>query len=256
MASAARSNGLPLGRVAGVRIDAHWTLVVIFALVTMQLGLGVLPAWHPSWSPALVWSLAFVASVLFFASITAHELSHALVARLHGIPVRRITLFLFGGVAHLDREPSSPRAELFTAAIGPIVSFGIGASAIVLGWLSAGDAMALFARDPDAAFAAMGPLPTLLLWLGPVNVGLALFNLLPGFPLDGGRALRAILWWVTGDLHRATRWAATVGVFVGLSMAALGLVMALRGDLGSGLWLGLIGWFLAGAARSARQGTG
>jgi Zn-dependent protease/CBS domain-containing protein len=248
-----RAAEIPLGRIAGVQIVADWSLAVIFVLVAAQLGLGILPSWHPGWSPALVWSVALIAAVAFFASIVVHELSHALVARLHGIPVRRITLFLFGGVAHLDREPSSPRAEFLTAVIGPVISFAIGFASIVLGWLAAGDSLRFLPNDPLRAFASMGPLPTLLLWLGPVNVMLAIFNLLPGFPLDGGRMLRAVLWWATRDLVKATRWAAAAGTGVGLTMIAFGVVSMIQGSFSSGIWLALIGWFLARAARDANR---
>jgi Zn-dependent protease/predicted transcriptional regulator len=245
------STGVGLGRIAGVRIEADWSLLVIFGLVLLQLGMGILPRWHPTWSPALVWSVALVAAVAFFASIVVHELSHALVAKLHGIPVRRITLFLFGGVAHLDREPSSPRAELTTAVIGPIVSLVIGVAATWLGWMLGGNASTMLADEPTLALSSLGPVATVLLWLGPVNITLAIFNMLPGFPLDGGRVLRAILWWASGDLVRATRWASTGGAIIGFALVALGLVSLINGNFGAGLWIALIGWFLAGAAREA-----
>ncbi len=245
--------GVRLARIAGVDIVADWSLMVIFALVALNLGLGVLPRWHPAWSPLLVWSVAIVAAVLFFASIVLHELSHALVARATGTEVDRITLFLFGGMAHLSSEPRSPKAEFLMAAVGPLVSLLIGIAATFAGGLLAHDAMPLAMTQPENVYAHLGPLATLLLWLGPLNILLALFNLVPGFPLDGGRVLRAVLWWGTGDLRKATRWASGAGRLVGVGLIVWGLVTVFGGAFLSGLWLGLIGWFLYGAAAGSYQ---
>lgn len=246
-------HGLPLGRAFGVQIVADWSLFLIFALVLFQLGAGVLPAWHPEWSPVLVWLVAFTAAVLFFGSIVVHELSHAVVARMNGIPVRRITLFLFGGMAHMEGEPPSPKSELLMAAIGPIVSLAIGFGSILLGIALSGGLLEQLATEPELAYAQLGPIPTLLLWLGPVNVMLGVFNLVPGFPLDGGRVLRALLWWGTGDHKKATRWASGAGRFFGMTLIVLGVFAALGGSLGQGIWLVLIGWFLSAAARAGYQ---
>ena len=248
-----RVSGIRLGRAFGVELVADWSLLIIFALVLFQLGAGVLPGWHPQWGEGLVWLVAFAAAVLFFASILLHELSHALVARHYGIPVRRITLFLFGGMAHMEREPGSPKAELLMAAVGPLVSLVIGLGSIALGGMLAGPALERFAEEPELAYASLGPGATLLLWLGPVNVVLAIFNMVPGFPLDGGRVLRAILWWVTGDLLRATRWASGAGRLFGLTLIAFGVWSIFRGAFLGGLWLALIGWFLSSAARMGYQ---
>lgn len=249
----ATAGGIPLGSVGGVRIVADWSLLLIFALVTFQLGAGALPAWHPDWGTGLRWALALAAAVLFFASIVLHELSHALVARMNGIPVHRITLFLFGGMAHMEGEPPSPKAELLMAAVGPLVSLALGVGATALGLALAGPSLELMARAPELAYSTLGPIPTLLLWLGPVNVVLALFNLVPGFPLDGGRVLRALLWGATGDLRKATRWASAAGRFFGLTLVALGVFSLLGGNVGQGIWLVLIGWFLSSAARAGYQ---
>lgn len=246
--------GIQLGRVFGVRISLDWSLIFIFLLVTFNLGAGVFPHWHADWSPALVWTVSLAAGVLFFASILLHELSHALVARAYGIPVRRITLFLFGGVANIERDPSSPKQEALMAAVGPLTSIALGVGFSVLGgWLA--QIPSELASDPLAALRSMGPLSTLLTWLGPVNVLLGMFNLVPAFPLDGGRILRAILWASQKNFDAATRRASQIGqafgwafILVGISMA-FGLRVPFFGTgLAGGMWLAFIGWFLNSAA--------
>ena len=246
--------GLRLGRIAGIEIFADWSVLVIFALISFSLGAGVFPSWHPGWSGALSWATALGAALLFFASLLAHELSHAIVARAGGMRVRRITLFLFGGMAHLESEPRNWRVELAMAAVGPLTSLVLGVAFLLLAGLAAGG-LEIDPEDPRAALAAISPLATLLFWLGPVNLMLAVFNLVPGFPLDGGRVLRAVLWGATGDLRAATRWASLGGrLFAGLLMATgllmlFGLVVpVLGGGPVGGLWLMLIGWFLNSAA--------
>lgn len=242
---------MSLGRLFDVEVRVDWSLLIIFALVTVSLGSAVFPAWHPDWSPLVVWSIALGAAILFFASVLAHEMSHALVARTQDVPVRRITLFVFGGMAHMEREPQSPKAEFLIAIVGPLASLVIGVGAWFVGSLLAAPTLSSAAalQDPAHAMAQVGPAATLLLWLGPVNVVLAVFNLVPGFPLDGGRVLRSFLWWRTGDLVKATRWAAGAGQLVGFGLMALGAWNLLGGNLGNGLWLLLIGWFLNNAAR-------
>jgi Zn-dependent protease len=247
------ASGIHVGSLFGVRLIADWSVLIIFALILVNLGVGVLPNWHPDWPAWLVWSTALAAALLFFASIVAHELSHALVARRNGIPVRRITLFLFGGMAHMEREPPTPRAEFLMAAAGPLMSLAIGVAATVTGALLAGDERfaAALRDDPAAALRALGPLTTLLLWLGPINVLLAVFNIIPGFPLDGGRVLRALLWSATGDMTKATRWASRAGQGVAWALMAWGAFALLGGASLQGIWLLLIGWFLNNAARQS-----
>ncbi len=243
--------GVSLGRWAGIPVTLDWSLLIIFALVLFNLGAGVLPEWHPAWAPWMTWSVAFGAAVLFFLSVLLHELSHALVGRLFGIPVSRITLFLFGGMAHTDEEAPSPKAEFWMAIAGPIASMVIGVGALLLGVGLMSVSMAQL-DAPTEVMSHVGPLATLLLWLGPINIVLAVFNMIPGFPLDGGRVLRAAIWAATGDLGKATKWASYSGQGFAALMIAYGLFSAFTSGF-SGIWLVLIGWFLWRAARGSYQ---
>ncbi len=238
-----------IGRLFGIelRIDPSWLLV--FALVTWSLT-SLFGSWHPQWPRPLAFTVAVSAAALFFVSIVLHELAHSGVALAYGIPVRDITLHLFGGASNIEKEPPTPTAELLMAAVGPIASVAIGVVLIV--------ASRAFVDDTGSAeevLASLDPLETLLVWLGPVNVVLGGFNLIPGFPLDGGRVLRAVLWGATGSLERATRAAGVAGQAIGLGFVALGGAIACGVDvplLGSGVvsgvWLALIGLFLRSAA--------
>jgi Zn-dependent protease/predicted transcriptional regulator len=251
--------GFRIGRLFGIDVRIDWGLFLVFWLVTFNLGAGLFPRWHPEWNFLLTWSVAVASAVLFFASVLAHELSHALVARAHGIPVRDITLLIFGGVTSLEREPPSPRSEFFMAVVGPLTSFAIGFVAWLIGSAFLGRAVDLVA-SPELALRKLGPVATLLLWLGPINMMLGLFNLIPGFPLDGGRVLRATLWALLGDLRAATRYASGVGrvvgwlfIFVGVSMMFGLRFPLLGGGFINGLWIAFIGWFLNNAAMASYQ---
>ncbi|HMI93041.1 MAG TPA: site-2 protease family protein, partial [Polyangiales bacterium] len=246
--------GFALGRLFGIQVRIDWSLSFIFGLIALDLGAGVFPRWHPEWSAPLCWGVALAAAVLFFASVLAHELSHALVARARGIAVPRITLFLFGGVAELAEEPRTPGSELLIAIVGPLTSLAIGAGALLLsGWLAAPLLPDVNHATLESAevLARLDPFTTLLLWLGPVNVTLGLFNLIPGFPLDGGRVLRAVLWAITRDAAKATRWAARSGQLVAVFMMVGGAMLALGGNTMQGVWLALLGWFLYKAASNS-----
>ncbi len=253
-AGPAATGGLRIGRVAGVEIRLDWSLLIIFALITLALGWGLFPYWHPDWGPGRILGTALGAALLFLVSVLLHELSHAVVGRRLGVDIRRITLFVFGGMAHMESEPATWRSELAMAIAGPITSLILGVAFIWLAGLLAGP-IQLNPQDPVEAMSKLGPLATLLFWLGPINILLGVFNLVPGFPLDGGRVLRAILWGVTGDIVRATRWASGAGQLVAWALIGTGFAMVLgvrvpffgTGVVG-GLWLALIGWFLNNAA--------
>lgn len=253
-------SGIHIGRIFGINIYIDWSWIFIFLLVTWNLGAGVFPDLHPQWGTALVWGTAIIASLLFFASVLAHELAHSIVAKSQGIPVSNITLFLFGGVSNIQREPTSPTAEFVMAIVGPLTSLVLGVIFLFLsGTMATG--LSVLSGDPAGALAQLNPLSTLLLWLGPINILLAIFNLIPGFPLDGGRVLRSILWAITKNLQVATRWASWVGqvvawlfIIAGISMI-FGISIPFFGTgFISGLWLAFIGWFLNSAAvQSYRQ---
>lgn len=245
---------IPFMRVSGIRVAVDWTLVVVFLLLVLSLGAGVFPIWHPDWSSGLSFTMAVLGALLFVASVLAHEMAHALVGRARGVPVEHVTLHVFGGIAHLEREPSSWRTELLTAVVGPITSFLL--AGIGIGFVSL--ATRDIPVDPDfplAAMMALSPATTLFLWVGQVNLMLALFNLIPGFPLDGGRLLRALIWGASGNLRLATRVASQAGRFFGWVFIFAGLAMALGFRMPwlgvgvvSGFWVALLGAFLHRAA--------
>lgn len=246
-------SGFSLGKIFGIEIRIDWSWLLIFFLITWNLGTGF-GQLHEDWSPTLNWSLAVGAALLFFASVLAHELAHSLMARSQGSPVRRITLFIFGGVSNIEQEPNSPRAEFLITIVGPLTSVLLGFFFVAIsgvGMTFAGASV----EDPTALLAGLSPLTTMLLWLGPVNFMLGIFNMLPGFPLDGGRVLRSILWAITDNLKQATRWASYVGQSMAWLMIAGGIAMAfglnipvLGTGLANGLWFAFIGWFLHSAS--------
>ncbi|AKU98905.1 hypothetical protein AKJ09_05569 [Labilithrix luteola] len=255
-------NAIRIGKLFGVefRLDSSW--LFIFALVIWSL-VSVFSRWHPDWTIATGIIVAILAALAFFGSVLFHELAHSLVARIYGIPVRDITLHMFGGVSNIEREPPTPGAEFLIAIVGPISSVLLGIGMLVLVAFLTGVTMhgAQFESAEDAV-AHMGPLTTLLVWLGPVNIMVGLFNLIPGFPLDGGRILRSILWKATGNLQRATRWSTTIGQLVGWAFIVMGIFMAFGyrvpffgTGVGGGIWLGLIGLFLRNAAMQHQVGA-
>ncbi len=230
-----------LGRIAGMPIGAHWSVAVILAIIADILAVSVLPAEVRHQSAVAYWAAGCVTAILFLMSLLAHELSHALVARRNGVRVRSITLWMLGGVAELDADPPNAGADLRIALAGPATS--LAAMAVFLG---AAAAIGMTGA-PDVTVAAAS-------WLGMMNGLLAVFNLLPGAPLDGGRVLRAALWRHYGDRDRAAAMAARSGRYLGALLVGLGAaeLMLLRGFLG-GLWLILIGWFLTSAAAAEQS---
>ncbi len=212
-----------------VQIDASW--IVIAILITWSLGTRAFPALHPGQSASIYWVMAVLGAFGLFASIVAHEIAHTLVARRHGIVMSGITLFIFGGVSQLEGEPPTPRAEYAMAIAGPLASIGIGLGAFAV-----------------ALLPLPGALVTILTYLGVANIALAAFNLLPAFPLDGGRIVRALLWRRHGSMLRATRVAARVGHGFAFVLMGLGAMRLLFADPVGGAWLFVIGFFLRQAA--------
>lgn len=243
-----------IGRPLGIPVRVHASWLLVFAFMSWTLATGYLPETLPGLSGERYWGMAAVAALLLFLSVLLHELGHSYVALQYRIPISQITLFIFGGVAHMGKEPPSPRAEFLIAIAGPVVSLLLGAAC--LGAVFAIEAT--FDTSTTQGFIALGGL------LGIVNVQLGIFNLIPGFPLDGGRVLRAGLWAWTKNFHRATSQASSIGLGFGLLLGALGAAVfagSLAGTIdsswsGNGGWLLFIGAFLFGAAWSARRQVG
>ena len=228
---------IKLGTVFGVELGLHYSWLVIAVLIMFSL-VAQFHAVNRAWSDALVWSTAVITSVLFFACLFAHELSHAVVAKARGIPVHKITLFLLGGVAQIEKEASDASTEFWIALAGPVTSGVLGLILLALAWL--------LAWVPGSSAATPGT--ALLVWLGYINLGLAAFNMIPGFPLDGGRVLHAILWWTMDDAERSTRAAAFVGQIIAVLFIGFGILRFFQGSGLGGLWIAFIGWFLLQAA--------
>ncbi len=232
--------GIRLGKILGFEISIDWSWLFIFFLVVYTLANGYFPRLYPGFDIATNWLVGVVAALLLFASVLIHELSHSLVARSHGTPVRGIPLFLFGGVSQTADEPKSAREEFWMSIVGPATSVGlglvfymVGGIGVILGW--------------PAPFVAISG------YLSLINFLLGAFNLAHGFPLDGGRVLRSAIWAATGDLTKATRYASYSGQFFGYLLMAFGFAEIMIGGLIGGLWLIFIGWFLTGAARTSYQ---
>jgi len=226
--------GLKIGRVLGIPIYIHSTWLFIFALITYSLAVRFTQE-HPQWTTTQHWTVGVLTSLLFFGSVIFHELSHSVVAKHYKIPVVSITLFIFGGVARIGREPSRAIEEFNIAIAGPLASGFLTAVFFVLTLLFPYSQM-------------MGALAT---WLWETNLGLAVFNLLPGFPLDGGRIFRALVWGVSKDFTKATRVAGASGKLVAYAMILLGAWGAFNGHVTQGLWIAFIGWFLLTAAQES-----
>jgi Zn-dependent protease len=232
---AAHRTGVPLGRYGGVRVSAHWSVLVILALLTQMLAYGILPSAAPGHARVAYLATAVVAAAVFFAALLAHELAHAVVARHYRLPVERITLWLLGGMTELGGEPPTPRADAAIAAAGPATSIALGGVFAALAWLCGGSGLIA---------AALG-------WLAAVSLLLGGFNLLPGAPLDGGRLLRAALWHRHGDRSRAAEVSARAGRAMGMFFFVLGVLEFVSG-MAAGVWMALIGWFVISGAAGER----
>jgi Zn-dependent protease/predicted transcriptional regulator len=235
-----------LFRLAGIQVNVHvsWFLTIIF--ITTVLALRLYPSVFPAGSRLrddwpIHWAMAAVSSLVFFASVLLHELAHSLVARRQGLPVRSITLFIFGGMAQISREAARPLHEFVMAAVGPLTSLLLGGAFFAVWWL-------LGARNHD-------PVSVVLQWLFLMNLVVGLFNLAPGFPMDGGRILRSALWGITGSFRKASLLSMNLGRTMGFGLMAFGVVSAFGVfsfvDGWSGLWLFLLGMFLQSAARES-----
>ncbi len=231
-------NSYKIATIGGIEVFIHWTWLFAFAFITWSLGDYFYGQYH-SWNLLTAYIVGGIAALLLFTTVLIHELAHSFTARANGLPVKTIYLFIFGGVSNLSQEPETPRTELLVAIAGPLASLVLAALFFVL--------FLVTKSAPSQVTVVLGYLAT-------INVILAVFNLIPGFPLDGGRVLRASIWLVTDNLGRATQIAGTVGNGIGYLFILGGLIEALvLGQFYSGLWLAFIGWFLHNAASATTQ---
>lgn len=229
-----RGSGMKIGRILGIPIYLHPSWFIIFALITFSLATQF-ASQHPHWTQSQHWILGILTSLLFFCSVVFHELAHSVIAQHYRIPVVSITLFVFGGVARIGKEPGSAKQEFNIAVAGPVSSYLLAAGF----WLL------------TRVFPSREMLGALAGWLAQINLALATFNLVPGFPLDGGRILRAIVWGITGDYTRATRFASRGGQLLAYVLILTGIWQSLTASFVGGLWLAFIGWFLLTAAQES-----
>ncbi len=229
---------MTLFRIFGFEVKVDWSWLILGALIVWSLATGLFPVWYKGLEKADYWAMGVAGALGLFLSIVFHELWHSLIARRFGLNMRGITLFLFGGVSEMADEPPSPKAEFFLAVAGPISSVGLAAIFLAVSYL-------LIGHGPTT------PITGVLNYLGYLNLVLAGFNLIPAFPLDGGRVLRAILWGAWNDLRRATRVAASVGAGLGAGLMFLGVVQFFMGSSVGGIWTFIIGMFVRSAARSS-----
>jgi Zn-dependent protease/CBS domain-containing protein len=236
--SSGMNEDVSLGRIAGIRVGFNWSLLVVAALVAWSLATGFLPSAAPGQSTGAYWTAGVISAFVFLASVLAHELAHSVVAMRRGVKVEGITLWLFGGVSRFITETNSPGTQALVTFVGPLASLVLGAIFYLISIAVGGGA------HP-------GLVAVTLSWLGYINIALAIFNLLPAFPLDGGRLLQSLIWLRTGDRVRATRIAARIGMGFAYLLIAYGLVMFIfAGNLIGGVWSVFLGWFLLSAARS------
>jgi Zn-dependent protease/CBS domain-containing protein len=232
-----RNRTISLGRLFGIPLELDLSWFLIFALLTWTLAVSYFPNEFGDWPRAEYWIIGAITSVMLFVSVMLHELGHSVIAQRYRVAVRRITLFIFGGVSEITSEPPSAAAEFWIALAGPVVSFALAGVFALL----------------EPAVGGSEPLLALAKYLAYINATVAAFNLIPGFPLDGGRVLRAILWGITHNLRRATTVAANVGRIIAFGFILFGVWQAFSGNVAGGLWIAFIGWFLEGAALSQVQ---
>lgn len=250
--------GIRIAKLFGIKIRVDWSWLLILLLVVWNLS-TTFSQMHPDWSLLFAITMGVIAAILFFLSVLLHELAHSLVAKSQGIPVNSITLFLFGGVSNIREEPKSPKNEFWMAILGPVTSLVIGFALLLLAGIGL-QIQDIQQIQPMEFLQEFSALRTLAFWLGSINVILGVFNLIPGYPLDGGRVLRSIFWAITNNLRKATRWASFIGQGIAWLMIAGGISMIFGfripffGEgLVSGVWLILIGWFLNNAATRGYQ---
>lgn len=232
---------IKLGRIFGIEIGLHYSWFLIALLIVFSLS-SQFHSTNSAWGDQVILTMAILTAILFFVSLLLHELAHSLVASSNGLPVKEITLFALGGVSQIEKNPTSAKLEFWMAFVGPLTSAVIGAVCVL-------SARAL--GEPLSS-----PWMAMLLWLGYINLSLAAFNLIPGYPLDGGRVLRAIIWWKTGDANRSSRLAARTGQAVAFAFIAVGIFQYFGGAGLGGLWIAFIGWFLLHAAKESYAQVG
>jgi Zn-dependent protease/CBS domain-containing protein len=235
-------SSLKLFRIAGIDIGIHFSWIFIFVFFSWSLAASYFPAMYPDWSTTTYWVCGVIASLAIFVSVLIHELAHSLVAKARGLPVSNITLFILGGVSNLQEEPKKPTIEFFMAIVGPAASLLL---ALIFWLITLGTGTA----NADS------PVMAIIAYLAITNLLLAIFNLLPGFPLDGGRVLRSIIWGSTHDLVKATNIATFVGQFFGWVLIGVGIVIMFQVNFISGIWMAFIGWFLNSSADASRKQT-
>jgi Zn-dependent protease/CBS domain-containing protein len=227
-----------LFRIAGITIGIHYTWIFAVIFFSWTLAMVYFPSAYPAWSTAIYWITGVAGALLIFVSVLLHEIAHSLVANARGIPVHSITLFILGGASNLEEEPQKPAAEFAMAIVGPLTSLAL--AAIFWG-------LSFLPTDKTT------PLAAILSYMAIINMYLGVFNLLPGFPMDGGRVLRSIIWGATGSLTRATNIAGIVGQFFGWAFIGLGVFFMISVSLFNGLWIAFIGWFLNSSADASRK---
>jgi Zn-dependent protease/predicted transcriptional regulator len=233
-------SSIRFGKLFGIEIGLHYSWFLIALLITMSLGSQFQQS-HPEWGSRVIWALSLLTAILFFVTLLAHEMSHALVARTRGLTTQAITLFALGGVAQIEKEPEDAKTEFLVGIVGPFSSAVIGLVSLAIAWAVGWR----IGATPET------PLRAMFVWLGYINLTLAAFNMIPGYPLDGGRILRSILWMVSRNALRATQWAAGVGKVIALLFIALGIFRYFGGAGFNGLWIAFIGWFLLQAATAS-----